>query len=82
MVEFLCETDEVEPGRIYRPKGEHTGSLGAFNVRGAHLARDDYIERELEGERLDGGGRSKIPVRIANLLPYTVLKTFAFQDPA
>jgi len=71
LVEFLCETDEVEPGRIFRPKGEGTGSkLGAFNVRGAHLARDDYIERELEGERLGGGGRSKVTARIANLLPY------------
>jgi hypothetical protein len=81
VVEFLCETDAVEPGRIFKPKGQHTGSkLGAFNVRGAHLARDDYIEYELEGERLDGGGRSKVTVRIANLLPYTVLKIFAFQD--
>ena len=34
-VEFLCETDQVEAGRIYKPK-EGTGSgLGAFNVRGA-----------------------------------------------
>jgi hypothetical protein len=34
-VEFLCETDQVEPGRIYKPKEEGTGSgLGAFNVRG------------------------------------------------
>jgi hypothetical protein len=80
-VEFLCETDAVESGRIFKPKGEGTGSkLGAFNVRGAHLTRDDYIERELEGDRLDGGGRSKVTVRIANLLPYTVLKIFAFQD--
>lgn len=38
IVEFLCETDEEEFGRIFRPKGESTGSkLGAFNVRGAHL---------------------------------------------
>jgi hypothetical protein len=81
LVEFLCETDAVEPGQIFKPKGEGTGSkFGAFNVRGAHLARDDYIERELEGERLDGGGCSKVTVRIANLLPYTVLKIFAFQD--
>jgi hypothetical protein len=81
VVEFLCETDAVEPGRIFKPKGEGTGSkLGAFNVPGAHLARDDYIEHELEGERFDGGGRSKVTVRIANLLPYTVLKIFAFQD--
>jgi len=81
VAEFLCETDEVEPGRIFRPKGEFTGSkLGAFNVRGAHLARDDFIEREIEGKRLDGGGQSKVTVRVANLLPYTVLKILAFQD--
>lgn len=80
-VEFLCETEEVEPGRIFRPKGESAGSkLGAFNVRGAHLVRDDFIERVIEGGRLDGGGRSKVTVRVANLLPYTVLKIFAFQD--
>ncbi len=80
-MEFLCETDEVEPGRIFRPKGEFTGSrLGAFNVRGAHLVRDDFIECEIEGERLDGGGRSQVTVRVANVLPYTVLKIFAFQD--
>lgn len=81
LVEFLCETDAVEPGRICRPKGEQTGSkLGAFNVRGAHLARDDYIEREIEGKRLDDGGQSKVTVRVANILPYTVLKIFAFQN--
>ena len=81
LVEFLCETDEVEPGRIFRPKGESTGSsFGAFNVRGAHLVRDDFIERDIEGERLDGGGQSRVTVRVANVLPFTVLKILAFQD--
>lgn len=81
VVEFLCETDEVEPGRIFQPKHEHTGAkLGALNVRGANLVRDDYVERELEGERLDGGGHSKVRLRVANLVPYIVLKVFAFQD--
>ena len=81
LVEFLCETDEVEPGRIFRPKGEHAGSrLGAFNVRGANLARDDFIECDIEGERLDGGGQSRVTVQVANVLPYAVLKILAFQD--
>jgi hypothetical protein len=75
------ETDEVEPGRIFRPRGEYTGSkLGAFNVRGANLVRNDFIERDIEGERLDGGGNSRVTVRVANVLSYTILKTFAFQD--
>jgi len=58
IVEFLCETDEVPPGRIFKPTsvGEYTGSkLGAFNVRGAHLVRDDFIERDIEGERVGRG---------------------------
>lgn len=81
VVEFLCETEEVEAGRIYRPKGESTGAkLGAFNVRGAHLARSDYVEVELEGDRLDEGGRSKVTLRVVNILSYTVLKILAFQD--
>ncbi len=81
LVEFLCETDQVENGRIFRPKGESIGSkLGAFNVRGAQLVREDFVECEIEGERLDAGGRSKVSIRVAGLLPYTVLKIFAFQD--
>lgn len=81
MVEFLCETERVEPGAIFRPSGESVGSnLGAFNVRGAQLAAQDYVEHEIEGERLDDGGMSKVAMRIANLLPYVVLKINAFQD--
>jgi hypothetical protein len=80
-VEFLCETERVEPGRIFRPTGESVGSnLGAFNVRGAQLAAQDYVEHEIEGERLDDGGISRVTLRIANLLPYVVLKINAFQD--
>lgn len=51
IVEFLCETDQVEPGRIYKPKEEGTGSgLGAFNVRGAQLVTRDYLVRTIEAE--------------------------------
>lgn len=81
IVEFLCETDAVEPGRIFKPKGESVGSgLGAFNVRGAQLVTADYQPVDIEAERLDNGGRSRVTVRVANTLPYTVLKVLAFQD--
>jgi len=81
LVEFLCETNEVAPGNIFQPKGESTGSgFAAFNVWGAHLVRDDFVELVIEEERLDGGGRSRINMRMANLMPYVVLKILAFQD--
>ncbi len=52
-VEFLCETDQVDPGAIYRPKGGTGSKVDAFNVRGAQLVTRDYIERAIEGDRLD-----------------------------
>lgn len=79
-VEFLCETDQVAPGSIFRPK-ESTGSkMGAFNAPGAQLVTRDYTEQSLEAERLDDGGVSKVSLRVAGVLSYTVLKIFAFQD--
>ena len=79
-VEFLCETDRVAPGAIYRPKEGTGSSVSAFNVRGAQLAKRDYIEHVIEGDRLDDGGLSTVTVRVAGLLTYTVLKILAFQD--
>lgn len=80
IVEFLCETDQVDPGRIFKPKAGTGSGLGAFNVRGAQLVTRDYVEREIEADRLDEGGRSKVTVRVADILSYTVLKILAFQD--
>ncbi|MCA0329541.1 MAG: hypothetical protein LCI03_06495 [Actinobacteria bacterium] len=79
-VEFLCETDKVEPGRIYKPKDGTGSGLGAFNVPGAQLVARDFTEVEIEAERLDEGGHSRIVVRVAGILSYTVLKTLVFQD--
>lgn len=79
-VEFLCETDQVEPGTIYRPRGTTGSKVAAVNVRGAQLVTRDFIEHAIEGDRLDDGGRSRVTVRVAGLLAYTVLKILAFQD--
>lgn len=80
LVEFLCETDQVEEGRIFKPKQGLGATLSAFNVSGALLAARDFIEIDVEAERLDDGGRSTVAVRVANLLPFVVLKINAFQD--
>jgi len=80
VVEFLCETTEVERGRIHRPKDGHGSKLGALNVEGAELAAQDFTTVQVEAERLDDGGQSRIEVRVANLLPYVVLKIQSFQD--
>ena len=79
-VDFLCETDQVAAGDIYKPK-QGTGSrFGAFNAPGAQLAARDSIEFSVGAERLDDGGLSKVTVRVASVLAYVVLKILAFQD--
>jgi peptide deformylase len=81
LLEFICDTPEVEPGRIFNPKGEGLGSgFGAFNVRGANLAHSDYFMHELTADRLGGGGRSTVKFRVCGILPFVVLKIFAFQE--
>ncbi len=80
-VELLGESENADPGRSFRPRGENTGSkLALLNIPGATLAARDFVVVEVERERLDGGGFSKVDVRVANVLPYTVLKVNAFQD--
>jgi predicted nucleotidyltransferase len=80
LVEFLCETDAVAAGRIFKPKQDYGSKMAALNVTGTELAHRDYVEVALEAERLDDGGRSRVTVRVANLLPLVVLKIAAFQD--
>lgn len=79
-VEFLCETDKVEPGRIFKPKQGTGSGLGAFNVPGAQLVARDFSEVSIQADRLEGGGRSTVVVRVAGILSFTVLKVLVFQD--
>jgi len=80
LVEFLCETDQVEPGSIHRPKQGTGSKVGAFNVPGAQLAVRDFTVHQVAGERLDGGGLSTIELQVVGVLTFTVLKILAFQD--
>jgi len=80
IVEFLTEQGG-EPGRIVSPR-HHTGAqLGAFETRGANLVAHDYVERELRGV-LSNGDETFATIRVANLAPFLVLKSFALHDRA
>lgn len=80
VVELLGESEEVQPGRSFRPRGGTGAKLSLLNIPGANLAAHDFLVVPIKGERLDGGGLSRVDVRVANVLPYAVLKIHAFQD--
>jgi hypothetical protein len=80
ILEFICETDAVPAGRIFKPKGQQAGNaLGAVNIRAASLATRDAAVHSIKAERI-GGGLSEVKLRVTNLLPFVVLKINAFQE--
>lgn len=81
IVDLLCNADSVgvaKPGRVALDQRSGQGDqIGAFRLRGAHLALLAPKEIELEVDLLDGGGCSRVKVRVASILAFVVLKSFA-----
>jgi hypothetical protein len=80
VLEFICETAEVAPGRNFKPRSGSGSRFQAFNVRGARLVSLDCKSVQITAERLDDGGISTVGVQVAGLLPFVVLKVLAFGD--
>jgi hypothetical protein len=81
-LEFFCPVGTGNPGQLLRNPGKGVGSrISAVRTRGAELAAMDYVKVTLAGELLDHAGiHDGIAVRIANLLPFLVLKAFAVDE--
>ncbi len=81
-LEFFCPVGDGAPGRLKRNPGSGVGSrVSAIRTRGAELAATDYIIAPLAGDTLDEGGiRENVHVKVANILPLLVLKSFALDE--
>lgn len=81
-LEFFCPVGDGSPGKLRRNPGEGVGSdISAIRTRGAELAALDFISVPLAGDTLDGGGiRENVSVKVANVLPFLVLKSFALSE--
>jgi hypothetical protein len=85
LIELLTDADSVMTdiggatvGRLTRDARTGDGDeIGALRIRGAHLALADPVIRTIEVELLDGRGVAHVDVRVANLLAFIVLKSFA-----
>ena len=78
VVDLLCDADIAEGGQIATLPGERR--LSALKIPGAHLIITDYVEIELNAELLNERGGAAEQVRIANIVPFIVLKTLAYED--
>jgi hypothetical protein len=80
LVELLCDQQAIAPGKSVKLPGEK--QLSALNIRGANLAEADFIDVELRGELLDGGGIAIESVRVVGVAAFLVLKARAYGDRA
>jgi hypothetical protein len=78
LVEFMTEQGGA-PGSIARPRQNTGAKLGAFEVRGASLVAEDFVDRDIRG-RLQDGSESFGTIRVANLVPFLTLKSLAMHE--
>lgn len=78
VLDLLCDADLAEGGQVVKLPGERR--LSALKVPGAHLVIADHVETELIVELLEERGVVREKVRVANVVPFVVLKTLAFDD--
>jgi hypothetical protein len=79
-VEFMCPAGDRPGGTIESNPAPGAGKeLGALRIPGAELAALDYVERELAGPTIEGD-HVVVRLRVANLLPFLVLKAFALDE--
>ena len=78
VVDLLCDADLGEGGQIADLPGERR--LSALKIPGAHLVVEDHVEVELTATLLDERGVATETVRVANIVPFIVLKALAYED--
>lgn len=84
-IELLTNADSVTTelggttfGRLASNEATRAGDeIGALRIRGAHLALANPEIRTLDIDLLDGRGMARVDIRVANLLAFVTLKSFA-----
>jgi hypothetical protein len=78
ILEFLAEHPELGGGRVKELPTE--GNVSALNIPHASMVFDLHDTVELTAELLDEGGIATETVRYANVVSFTCLKAFAFDQ--
>ena len=73
---MLCDTEAEQDVRIVKLPRERR--LAALRIPGAHLVVADHVEISLTAELLDDRGVVTETIRIANIVPFVVLKALDF----
>jgi hypothetical protein len=78
VVDLLCDADPSQGGHVAALPGERR--LSALKIPGARLVPRDHITVEITAALLDERGIATEAVRVANVVPFVVLKALAYED--
>jgi len=78
VLELLADSPEIDGGKV-KPLPTK-GRISALNIPRASIVFDLYQVTEIQAELLGGNGITTEQVRHANLVSFTCLKSFAFDD--
>jgi hypothetical protein len=78
ILEFLADAPAIAGGRV-RPLPT-VGTISALNIPNSSIVFDMHRAVEIEAELLGGNGVPTETIRYANLVSFTCLKAFAFDD--
>lgn len=80
IIEFLADAPELSGGRVTELPTE--GNVTAINIPHASMVFDLNDRVEITADLLNGGGRAIEVVRFADIVSFTCLKAFAFDQRA
>lgn len=78
ILELISESEELGGGKVQPLPTEKT--ISALNVPHASMVFDLHESKEIQAELLGGNGVATEKVRFANLVSFTCLKAFAFDQ--
>jgi hypothetical protein len=78
VVELLTDAPEIAGGRVQELPTN--GTISALNIPHSSIVFDMHDEIEIQAELLGGGGVATERIRHANLVSFTCLKAFAYDD--
>lgn len=78
ILEFLADDPKLRGGRVQELPTE--GGVSAVNIPHASMVFDLHETVEITAELLDGNGEATETIRYADIVSFTCLKAFAFDD--
>lgn len=76
VIDLLCTAPHGHPGRAVAVEKR----LSALHIPGVHLILQDHLQVEVRAKLLDERGLATETIRVANLVPFLILKALAYED--